>query len=442
MNPRALLLNPWIYDFAAHDFWARPLGLLEVGSALRAAGYEVELVDCLDLFYPGRGDELPRRRENGSGRFDQTVIPKPKALAGAPRRYKRYGMPVAAFSSRLHSLPPPDVILVSSVMTYWYPGVALAVAEAKRVFPEVPVIVGGVYASLLPDHAQLNTGADFIAAGDYRDSLPPLLQSLGRPAAFPERDFFPAWDLYPKLWGAAIITGRGCSYRCPYCAVPVLHPKLSRREPAAVVHELLRLSRDFGVRDVAFFDDALRALGDEHLVSILEGVIREGIAIRLHAVNALHLKDFTPELARLIRRSGFSTLRFGLETADPERAKLLGEKATLDHLETAIFHLTRAGYAAREIGVYLLAGLPGQSPREIESGVRAVQKTGARPYLTEYSPAPGSKMWPAAVAASRLDLAEPLFHNSTLIPCAHPELSFTELERLKRLTRDPLRNPG
>jgi hypothetical protein len=29
-------VNPWIYDFAAYDMWARPLGLLYIGSLLRA----------------------------------------------------------------------------------------------------------------------------------------------------------------------------------------------------------------------------------------------------------------------------------------------------------------------------------------------------------------------------------------------------------------------
>ncbi len=31
---RVLLINPWIYDFAAYSFWSSPLGLLYVGSIL------------------------------------------------------------------------------------------------------------------------------------------------------------------------------------------------------------------------------------------------------------------------------------------------------------------------------------------------------------------------------------------------------------------------
>ena len=49
---RALLINPWIYDFAAYDFWAKPLGLLYLGSILEENGFRVDLIDLLDVHYP------------------------------------------------------------------------------------------------------------------------------------------------------------------------------------------------------------------------------------------------------------------------------------------------------------------------------------------------------------------------------------------------------
>jgi len=438
--PRALLINPWIEDFAAFDFWARPLGLLRLAASLRQAGWEVSLIDCLDVHYPGREQKLPRRRRNGSGKFDQEIVPKPAALDWVKhRRFKRYGMPEKIFRDLLASMDPPQVILVGSTMTYWYTGVAAAISEIKNARPDAPVVLGGIYATLLPDHAAANTGADHIAAGDFRTSLPPLFSELGLPPELPRDWPFPAWDLYGKISGAAVITGQGCPFDCPYCSVHAMYPKLVRREPGEVIEELTKLRQDFEVRDVAFFDDALRAKGDAHLTAILEGVIQKGLDMRFHAINALHLKNFTKELADLLRRSGFSTLRFGLETADPDRAKELGDKASLDDLYTAAGHLKNAGYRARDIGVYLLAGLPGQSPAEIESGILEVLKAGARPYISEYSPAPQSRMWDDAAAASRFDLSEPLYHNNTLLPCAHPELDEDELWRLKEIARDPFR---
>jgi hypothetical protein len=49
-----LLVNPWIYDFTAYDFWVRPLGLLVMGAVLRQGmGCRLRLLDCLDRHHPG-----------------------------------------------------------------------------------------------------------------------------------------------------------------------------------------------------------------------------------------------------------------------------------------------------------------------------------------------------------------------------------------------------
>jgi hypothetical protein len=112
----------------------------------------------------------------------------------------------------------------------------------------------------------------------------------------------------------------------------------------------------------------------------------------------------------------------------------------MDDFRGALDHLLAAGYAGREIGVYLLAGLPGQGAAEIEAGVREVLRSGARPFLTEYSPVPGSPLWEQAVRSARLDIGgEPLFHNNTLAPCAGPDLGYAELDRLKNIARGPFR---
>jgi hypothetical protein len=43
-----LLINPWLYDFAAYNEWVEPLGLLSVAAVLRENGYTLSPIDCLD----------------------------------------------------------------------------------------------------------------------------------------------------------------------------------------------------------------------------------------------------------------------------------------------------------------------------------------------------------------------------------------------------------
>ncbi|MGA1791166.1 MAG: radical SAM protein, partial [bacterium] len=51
-NAHLLLVNPWIYDFAAYDYWLQPLGLLSIAGLLRRNGFHLSFVDCLDRSNP------------------------------------------------------------------------------------------------------------------------------------------------------------------------------------------------------------------------------------------------------------------------------------------------------------------------------------------------------------------------------------------------------
>ena len=50
--PHILCVNPWIHDFAAYDFWAKPLGLLTLAAICRMHDCRVSYIDCLDRFDP------------------------------------------------------------------------------------------------------------------------------------------------------------------------------------------------------------------------------------------------------------------------------------------------------------------------------------------------------------------------------------------------------
>jgi len=437
---RALLVNPWIHDFAAYDFWARPYGLLCLGSALRQAGWRVSLIDCLHPAWPGRKGPFPARRPDGSGKYDQEIIPKPPQISFFPRNWKRYGIPPPAFKKLLSETPVPDVVFVNTVMTYWYTGVRETIAFLRESFPKAPVVAGGVYASLLPEHTARETGADHVAKGDFRTSVPPLLERLGLPSRLISDEFSPAWDLYDGPLSGAVLTGRGCQYNCAYCAVPRLHGNLRRRPPEEAVEKIKDLYFNYGVTDVAFFDDALRAGGDDHLAAVLEGIIGLSAPLRLHFINALHVRGLSREMVSLFRKANVSTLRFGLETTSPERGKALGDKASLEDFADACDKLKKEGYVGREIGAYLLSGLPEQPPSEIEQGIKSVIKAGGRPYLSEYSPIPGTVLWETAREHSRLDIAsEPLFHNNILLPSAHPDLTLGKMNELKDLAKRSFR---
>lgn len=438
-TPLVLLVNPWIHDFAAYDFWAKPYGLLSLAAILRAAGIRTRYVDCLDRFHLAAPRTDPRAR-HGRGPFHKTHLPIPPQLTGIRRTWSRYGVEPQWLLDTLRTMERPDLIMVTSLMTYWYPGVFETIALLKQVFPGVPLVLGGIYARLWPEHAQAHSGADLVAGGDGRDLLEIVERYTGFVAQnqldWDDLDTYPipALDLQSQITYIPLLTGRGCPFDCAYCAASFLEPGLRRRSPALIAEEIAYWHRSYGVVDFAFYDDALLVDAERHVLPLLEAIVRLGLPLRFHTPNALHIRAVSAEVARLMALAGFRTLRLGLETTAFEQRSQLDRKVSEAELRSAVNHLQAAGFAAERIGTYLLAGLPGQSLAAVEASIVTVKHLGLTPVLAYYTPIPHTRLWPDAVAASRYDLAaDPIFSNNAIMPCFPEAFSWQMLSRLKRL---------
>lgn len=114
-----LLINPWVYDFAAYDLWAKPLGFLYLAALLKKNGWTITYIDCLDIHHPvlkGLGIKEPKRRPDHRGHFYREEIAKPSPLQSIPRRFYRFGLPPEAFRKALPAPPAPRAILITSGM--------------------------------------------------------------------------------------------------------------------------------------------------------------------------------------------------------------------------------------------------------------------------------------------------------------------------------------
>lgn len=141
-------------------------------------------------------------------------------------------------------------------------------------------------------------------------------------------------------------------------------------------------------------------------------------------------------MAELLYRAGFKTIRLGLETSDINQHMTLDKKVHEGEFEKAVKSLKTAGFKPKDIGAYILMGLPGQSVESVKTTLDFVCELRVSPYLAEYSPLPRTELWDAAVAASVYDLSsEPLFHNNSLLPC-WDETRKQEVPELRKLVKN------
>ena len=332
MSHTVLLINPPIYDFAAYDFFNKPLGLLYIASFLRRVGYQVRLIDCLDRNHPSlqKLPQLPKSRPNGTGKYFSRIIETPTCLKHVPRHYRRYGLGPEQFAQALETETTnhrPMAVLVTSMMTYWYRAVADTIKHIRLALPGVPVALGGVYATLMPEHARAHCAADVVFTG--RAQIP-LLKWLDSIASVCHRDYqglsddfaawpAPAYDLYPRLDYLTLMTSLGCPFRCDYCASGLLQPRLEQLEPQLLIEQINKLlpllARPRDHFDIAFMDDALLARPETHIIPILE---------LLKETNKCCEKGFLsfprracPERSRMGRESMFSDEKTVSESMNP-----------------------------------------------------------------------------------------------------------------------------
>ena len=430
-SPHILLINPWITDFAAYNFWIKPLGLLNIASVLKENGFRVTLIDCLDFWI--------KTRKYGDGKFLKTKIDKPFSLKSIPRNYSQYGIPEEILLKRLSLPEEPDLICVNSGMTYWYPGVFKLIELTRKLIKNVPIILGGIYATLCYEHAKKHSGVDIVFNGSGELEVLKLVSDLTNKELVTHNSKlsidnlpYPAFDLYPQLDYICIATSKGCPFRCTYCASPFLTKGFSRKDPFKVVDEIDYWASKHGVNNIAFYDDALLIEPSKHFIPIMKEVIRRGISCNFHTPNAIHIGEIDEEVADLLFRSRFKTIRLGFETSNEATQAETGGKVNNQEFREAIKNLRRAGYSGEEIGVYILVGLPGQRVGEVEEGIAFVKETGANPILVEYSPIPHTPLFEKAKRLSKFDLQnEPLFHNNSILPCEWDGFTMADYRRLK-----------
>ena len=440
---RALLINPYVYDFAAYSFWSTPLGLLYMGSILRKNGFEIYLIDCLQVIEG-------KRKEDGRGPFIKEKVEPPPQLAGIRKRFKRYGISKEELISKLASMPEPELILITSIMTYWYTGTKEVLETVRNLYPGSKIIVGGIYPTLCYDHAVLNLKkADLIVRNNEINLLYNFIENsfpIKLSYKYQVNDLnwppYPCFDLYDKLHFVPLLTSFGCIYKCAYCATPFMYPQIVKRSPKDVMEEVYYwLERS--VSKFVLYDDNFLYMKEKYAKPILKALGNINKKIDIYNPNALNGALIDDEVAELLRFAGFKEVRLGLETTNPIVQKDLGNKIDKKIFERAIDCLKKAGFKGKGIGVYILAGLPFQKWTNVKDAIDYLSDLGVRAHIAEYTPIPHTRLFDEYSSFARYPIKEdPIYQNNALFPFSWEGFCEADLMFLKHYLREKQKNLG
>jgi len=268
-------------------------------------------------------------------------------------------------------------------MTYWWQSTRDVINLVRKRFPRSEIVVGGIYPTLCPQHAEEHLGPDTtIVVGEIPEAS----------------DLSPDLSLYAKVPPYTIVTtSRGCPFNCAYCAQRAINGEgIRQREPEDVVEEVADKVR-LGVREFAFYEDYLLFKAESHLRKILNLLIERSLRIRIYAPEGMDPRLMYQALVNDMRKAGWQKIHLGFENVYSD-VRLGWDRinhTTNEAFESAIEMCARAGFELRspDVNAFVLYGVPGERIEDVVDTILYVaHKVGSIiPML--FTPVPGSALY-------------------------------------------------
>ena len=245
----------------------------------------------------------------------------PVGLLKLGRWYRERGHEVALSLGDLRTDFVPDEICVTSVFTYWAGHVREAVQHYRLHFPKARIVVGGIYASLQPEHCEQFTGCDAVWRGVH-----PAAEACG-----------PDYSLVDSTF-QIVHASRGCVRRCAFCGTYKIEPTFAPK--TTIRDEIVR-------NHVVFYDNNL--LANPHITDLL----RELAAVRVggRVVTCESQSGFdgrillrNPSLATMLKKAHFRNPRIAWDGDLDENVSIA--------CQLELLHA--AGFAPRDVQVFML----------------------------------------------------------------------------------------
>ncbi len=392
---RILLIHPSVVNDTAQP----PLGVAYVASYLDSMGeHDVSLLDFAQL---------------------------------APERS------FAVLKEKIEELNP--AIMGVSFLTTQQPTAMKYFGIAKSVRPDTFTVAGGVHTSALPEEVLGSTSVDFAVIGEGELTMKELAEAIAngerayeriRGLGFkkdskviinPPRELIEDLDYLPmpfwkdlsmndytdrasryadsKYAGPrnevkffSLLTTRGCSNNCTFCAVNVVHKRRLRfRSPKKVFGEIKWLYNTYGARYFQIVDDTATTKR-ENMLALCRMLIDSGIGVRWTCKSRVNTVD--AEMLEYMKKAGCRLISYGAESGDEEILRKIRKNITLEQIKKAFTMTKDAGISSEAFFMVGNLGETWDSVRHTIDFIRELEADDVSCSITV--PFPGTEIYKTA----------------------------------------------
>lgn len=214
----------------------------------------------------------------------------------------------------------PDEIYITSLFTYWSGAVIDTAAFYRANYPRAEITIGGIYASLQPDHCERQTGARVhVGVHPEAEQYPPDYALI-------DTDF------------QIVHASRGCVRRCKFCGTYKIEPEYVPKQ--SILSDVVK-------NHLVFYDNNL--LANPNLEHLLGEIAETRIGNRVVSCESQsgidgRLLERHPEMAGVLKRARFRNMRIAWDGPLSDKARI----------EQQLQILIEAGFPRKEIQVFIL----------------------------------------------------------------------------------------
>jgi magnesium-protoporphyrin IX monomethyl ester (oxidative) cyclase len=360
-----LISLPFIFEKKREIVLSHCLGVFQIASFLRESNCEVSILDALQ-----EGFDKSEKYHNN---------------------YFRVGLSDDEIIDRIS--PELGLIGISIPFSHLAKIAHELIEKIKVKFPNIPIVIGGVYPSSQPELA-IESATDYLVLGEGEEPMLELVNFLLKKTTelpncivekfsdiqdakshfmkdlnslpLPARDLvdFKKYLLCSPRDGAqsaSIITSKGCPYDCEFCSVhSVCGYKWRPFSSQKVLEEINYLVDNYKVNNIEIEDDNF-TIKQSRVEEILNGIIeinKNKQYLSWQALNGLRIDTLNEDLIKLFKASNCRHINIALEHGDKEILALMDKKLNLEKVLDVVRLLTKYNIKSH---VFVIFGYPGET---------------------------------------------------------------------------------
>ncbi len=334
---------------------------------------------------------------------------------------------IEAFAKRVHDIGPRLVLVETSTPSIEFD--LETAAAIKELSPDTFVALLGSHVTYFDQQTVAeNPAVDAVIRGEFEYTAADLARALdgggnlGRVLGLtyrdadgdvrrnPDRPLFEPLDqmpfparhtvkgegyragIYSGGHPTAMVSSRGCPYRCTFCLWPdILYGhKFRARSAKNVVDEIEEAVRTYG-HDEIYFDDDTFTIDRQRVLDICHLIQERGLEKEFEWIAQCRVDTVDREVLEAMKAANCGYILFGVESGSAQMLKKMKKGITLDKVRAA-FKLTKE--VGIKIQAFFLFGIPGETQETIRETIEFAKELNAS--STQFAiaiPHPGTALY-------------------------------------------------